>query len=300
VAASPAPNCPDEPASADEYVGGSIVTLGETTPSGYNFDGWQGTQQSAASNDGSGYTYVIMTADSTVTADFEKKSVAQQISDGLDTATQDVAIAAKKVVGVVAAVVGGVALGLNPVTGVVGLVDLIGLGVTSLLADAGVSGSALDGLNEGLTDVAQTLSFAIADLSCATVWSANANGDDASGNALGQVGKVASEAVQAQDATETYDEDVQDAATDYEINGADAEELSTTDQVVGLAGKYGSRLGVVGAVAAGIYTEVESGGPDTGWDASASAAWTGGADVYDSCINSSLPSYIPTPDSGGS
>jgi hypothetical protein len=295
VAASPAPNCPDEPASADEYVGGSIVTLGETTPSGYNFDGWQGTNQTAASNDGSGYTYVIMTGDSTVTADFEAKSIAQDISDGVDTVTQSIAIAAKKAVGVVAAVVGGVALGLNPVTGVVGVVDLVGLGVVSLLKDAGVSGAGLDGLNNGLTDVAQTLSFAISDLTCATVWSANANGDNGADNALGQVGNVASSTIQAQDATETYDQDVHDAAVDYEINGADAEELSTTDQVVGLAGKYGSRLGVVGAVAAGIYTEVSTGGPNTGWDSSASAAWTGGADVYDSCINSSLPSYMPTP-----
>jgi hypothetical protein len=295
---APAPNCPDEPASANMYIGGTVVTMQETEPSDYHFLGWSGTQQTAASNDGSGYAYVIMNADASVTADYEKLSFADKLVGDISTATNDVAIAAKKAVGVVAAVVGGVAIGLNPLTGPVGVLDEIGLGVVDLLQYAGVSGSGLDAVNSGLEDVSQTLSFAISDLTCATEWSANANtgGTGAAQNTLGQVGAVASASYQAVDATETYDQDVNDYNADYAENGdaAVTEELSTTDHVIGLVGKYGSRLGVAAAVGTGIYQEVE-GGPNVGWDSSASSAWTGGGDVYSACISASEPSYITNP-----
>ncbi len=236
-----------------------------------------------------------MPSDVTLTATFRDKTVAEKINDAADAAGNGIAITAKKAVGVVAAVVGGLALGLNPVTGIAGLAAIVGTLASDALTAMGVTGSGLDDFTAAVNDVAETLSFAVADLSCATVWSANANAgnNNASDGALGQGANLVSEGVQANEATVNYDEDVNDAATSAEISGDDANVvLSTSDKVLGNLSKYGSRLGVAAVIGVSIYTEVE-GGPNVGWDSSASAAWTGGGDVYNACIMSSEPSYLP-------
>jgi hypothetical protein len=245
-----------------------------------------------------------MTADANIYADYTAKSVGEKITDAFTSAGNAIAITAKKVTGVVAAVASGLLLGLNPVTGIAGALDVVGLGITSLLKALGVSGSGLDALNLGLDDVAETLTMLTAAISCGTVWSANANTtNNALQDANGQIGNSISSAVQARDATQTADEELaaeeakQQAAaeTQYGLTGAPvntvAEEASSVGKGVTFVSKYGSRLGVVGAVAAGIYSEATS-GPNVGWDSSATAAWTGGADVYNSCINATEPSYM--------
>jgi hypothetical protein len=300
VAESPQPNCPDTPASANEYIGGTTVTLQETGHSGDDFSGWTGNPTGTSGT----FAFTTMTADTTIDADYTAKSVGEKISDAFTSAGNAIAITAKKVTGVVAAVASGLLLGLNPVTGIAGALDVVGLGITSLLKDLGVSGSGLDALNLGLDDVAETLTMLTAAISCGTVWSANANTtNNAAQDANGQIGNTISGGIQARNATQDAAEELaaeeakQQAAaeTQYGLTGAPvntvAEEASSVGKGVTFISKYGSRLGVVGAVAAGIYSEATS-GPNVGWDSSATAAWTGGADVYNSCINASEPSYM--------
>jgi hypothetical protein len=177
------------------------------------------------------------------------------------------------------------------------------------LKAAGVTGTAFDAISAGVNDAAETLAFGVADLSCAAVWSANGNSDDGGGsgpvdannvhNAAGQTSNVAAEVIQANKALDDAAAAEAKAAAAAAEAGTAAEDVSTLAKVgAGLSkvkaglSKYGSSLGTIAIVGVSIYQEVE-GGPGVGWDSSASAAWTGGGDVYDSCISSSEPSYLP-------
>jgi hypothetical protein len=309
--ASPAPNCPDTPASANEYIGDTAVTVTAGHEGGQDyFSGWSGSGHDATQDDDVAQTTVVtMTGNLSVTSEFQKQSAAAAIAGGFVSLGQDIAITAKKVVGVVAAVAGGVAIGLNPVTGPVGLAVLIATLAIMALKAAGVTGTAFDAISAGVNDAAETLAFGVADLSCAAVWSANGNSDDGGGagpvdannvhNAAGQTSNVAAEGIQANKALDDAAAAEAKAAAAAAEAGTAAEDVSTLAKVgAGLSkvkaglSKYGSSLGTIAIVGVSIYQEVE-GGPGVGWDSSASAAWTGGGDVYDSCISSSEPSYLP-------
>lgn len=61
----------------------------------------------------------------------------------------------------------------------------------------------------------------------------------------------------------------------------------------GFAGKYGTRLGVAASAVSSIVG-MASGGAGVGWDSTATAAWTGGGQVYDACLTAAEPTYMKT------
>lgn len=304
---SPAPNCPDTSATTHEYIGGTTVALAATGHSGDNFTGWTGQPTGSQGN----YAWVTMDADKAVYSDYTAKSVGQKIGDAITEAATQVAIAAKKATGVVAATVSALVIGENPLTAAGSLVVLLGTGVSDLLQALGVSGAGLTDLNDVLTDISQTITLMTAYLNCATVWSANGNGTATSGTptgkttAAGQIGNQYAQTTFRGKADEKYYEDLaeeeaaQQAAAEqpYNLTGAPqgaVAETSALDSATSsyrFVAKWGTRVGAAATAAVSIYQEVST-GPGTGWDSSATTAWTGGGKVYTSCLMASEPTYM--------
>ncbi len=319
LAVSPAPNCPDAPAGSHSYIGGTVVTFQATGHGDDVFRGWTGDGTAAGA-----YAYVTMDADHGVYADYTAKSVGEKITAVADSVGNDVAIGAKKLVGVVSAVVGGLVMGDNPITAIGGLVVLLGEGVQAIANALGVSSAGLTAFEGGILDISEMLTYLNSTSQCATVWAAAGNSDSAtsaSSTAEGQAGSaIAKDALTTQQAA---DKAAAQAAQDAAIESAydaettslvgqpfatttvsrtqaalDALKANSTVQSVSAAAddakKLAGRLGPVAAVGGSIYSEV-SNGSGSGWDSSASAAWTGGGDAYMRCMEEAVPPYFGLP-----
>src|SRR6185437_14652320 len=249
VTASPAPNCPDTSATTHEYIGGTTVALAATGKSGDNFTGWTGSPTGSTGN----YAWVTMTKDVAVYADYTGKSVGQKISDAVTEAATEVAIAAKKATGVVAAAASALLVGENPLTAAGSMVVLLGTGVSDLLKALGVSGSGLTDLNNVLTDISQTITMATAYLNCTTVWSANGNTTAAGASpttvktsAVGQIGNQYAQTRFKGEATSSYyeglaeEEAAQQAAAQqpYKLTGAHEGAVAETSALDSAASSY--------------------------------------------------------------
>ena len=318
---APAPNCPNTPASAHEYIGGTNVVMQATGHSTDNFDGWTGSPTGTQGT----YAWVTMDKATAVYSDYTSKSVGQKIDDAFTSVGTDIAVAAKKAAGVAASVVSGLLVGGDPITAAASLAVLVGTGISDILSAVGVNTGGLAEMNTVLGDISQTINMMTASLNCATVWAANANtGSSTSGALLQQSGSVYAKTLIADKTgaavdAEVYEEEAAsqwEASQPYSLAGTPDSDLippyttaeklaasassaadsasSAATSATRFAAKYGTRLGVAASAVSSIVSEA-SDGPGVGWDSTATAAWTGGASVYDSCLNAAEPSYFGTP-----
>jgi hypothetical protein len=270
VKISPAPNCPDTPASAHSYIGGTSVALQAIGDGGLVFRGWNGPTMFSSDT----IAGTNMTADVALYANYTSKSVGEHITDIASTVGDALAITMKKVTGVAAAIATGLITGGNPVTAAMGLVVLLGKAVGGVASLLGVDSAGLRSFQSVVDGVAATMAYFTAITTCATAWSASADGAPPSGGT-----SAADVTASGYSAYTTY--------RDTAANPAPATNL-------GQAKKLGARLGAVVSVGAGIY-QMATGGPGTGWDSSAASAWTTGGDAYAVCFGRAIPSYVGLP-----
>jgi hypothetical protein len=293
IAVSPAPNCPDAPASAHSYIAGTNVALEATGDGSLIFRGWTGNP-STTDND---IAVATMLTDQTIDADYTAETTGEKIVGGLTDFGNDVAVLGKKAVGVVSSIATALILGSNPVIALASLGTAIVEGVIDGLQYLGVSGSGLDAVKNGADDVASMLNFVTSATSCATVWS-EGTGDDVADNSgskgqgiEGATGKALTKEYQTQQAIADANAEAAQKAAIEGSYGADVDEVGAT------VGQNAGRLGSAATVGVAIYQEVTSG--SLAWDSSATAAWTGGGDAYTRCMEDAVPAYLGLPPAPG-
>lgn len=264
VKISPAPNCPDKPASAHSYIGGTSVALQAMGDGNLVFRGWNGP--TIFSDDT--FAGVNMTADVALYANYTSMSVGEHITDIASTVGDTLAITAKKATGVAAAIATTLIAGGNPISTAVGLVSLLGQAVGGVATLLGVDSAGLRSFQSVVAGIAATMSFMTAFSSCATEWSMGANGKPP--------------------ASETTAEDL--VAGGYNVyaglTGAIEGPSAAADLAQGK--KLGARLGAVVTVGTGLFNMATQ-GTSGGWDSSAASAWTTGGDTYMNCFARSMP-----------
>ena len=322
------PNCPDTPASENKYIGGTLITLqtignaGTKVFRGFtgDFDGQSGI-----------YSWVSIEKDSAIYSNYETRTAGEAITDALSDAANGAAIAAKKAVGVVAAVAAAFVMGDNPVLMVASLVVLLGMGVQAIADEFNLSSDGLKAFTGGIQALSQTLTLLQSVATCATVWSASsgsstAQAKDVGTTAMGAAGTVianrileaknraadlreAQRAAQSAAMAAAYDarlanqllstSDEATSAGTRALNYVTATATSASDSVTkALDAAKGpletvGRLGDVALVGYTIYSEYQN--QSTGWDSSAESAWTTGGDVYMNCMMDAIPPYFGVP-----
>lgn len=274
VAISPAPNCPDARASAHSYIGGTSVALQATGDGSLVFRGWNGP---TAFSDGD-IAGTNMTVDVALYANYTSKSAGEHITDIANTVGDALAITAKKAVGVAAAIATGFISGGNPIALGFTVVSLLGKAVGGIADLLGVDSAGLRTFQSVIAGVASIMTYMTSITTCATAWSAAADGGASNGTGA------------------------QDAAAKAAAQAAKyANQAGTPPPTnLGQAKRLGSRLGAVVSVGVGIYGAATS-GSGLGWDSSATSAWTSGGDAYAVCIGRAIPSFVglpPIPDAG--
>ena len=285
VAVDPAPNCPDTPASAHEYIGGTAVTLQQTGDGSLVFRGWTG------SPDGTDGAYAIsqMNSDTAIYADYTSKSIGEKITAVATVVGDALANGTKKLVGVAAAVATGLLIGADPLTAVAGIAVLLGKAVQGIASALGVSSGGLVAFENGIDDISAMMTFLSAVTNCATVWSATSpsstttTSSDAGSTPEGALGHTLVKTTQAE----------QKAAAQAAEKLAQQQAISATSSIMGDAKVVARRLGAAGSIATGIYAVGNSAGG--GWGDSASEAWTTGGDAYATCYGQSIPAYFGLP-----
>jgi hypothetical protein len=283
VALSPAPNCPDTPASEHKYIGGTAVTLQQTGDGNLVFRNWTGTTDGTVGS----YAITQMNADVAIYADYTSKSIGETITSIASVVGDTLANATKKLVGVAATVATGLLMGSNPITAAVGMTVLLGKVVQGIADALGVSSDGLVAFESGISAISSMVTFLTAAASCVTVWSTTSNSPPTTSGA-----SSASSASQGDLGATLLAQ--QNAATLAAQKDAQKQAILSSSNLVGDAKAVVGRLGTGGAIAAGIYGSfVDSSGG--GWGDTASEAWTGGGDVYASCYEAAIPSYFDLP-----
>jgi hypothetical protein len=310
VTVDPAPNCPGAAPGSHSYVGGTVVTLTRTSEGANLFRGWTGAPDATQGD----LAQVTLSGDRAVYANFTAKSVGESFVGAMTSVGDFVAVAAKKTVGVVAAVAGAVVTGANPLAAAAGAVALVLKGLVAGLEALGLHGAVLDGMSSASADIGAFLTYMTSTLSCATNW-ASSNGSTDAGAAAktvqGQVGgklgtqlsDAAKAAEAARDAARTAQTTAMRQAFQFtKTNSVPASTIpvatATTSLRAGLATaqKLAAKLGPAVAAGSAIYAMAGEGG----WDGSAKDAWTSGGDQYTRCMALAVPDYLglpPVPDS---
>jgi hypothetical protein len=304
ITRSNAPTCPDEPASANKYVGGGTITLAGDVHSDEVFQGWSGD----VGRTDEGITWVIMDGDKTANLNFRGKTTGEKISDGFTWFGNQVAVTAKKAVAAVA-LVGEALINNVPPLGIVQAMVALSQGVDTLLGFAGVN----LGITQYLLYAQQTVNWLTSSLTCASVWgfsSSSSSGTATTGNNnLVVTGNATANSLSWVHDTKEAAQELKDAqaartweqvgSTSGGMNQAALELNETTGAIdkakIGFSkvktGIFG--VGTVAAVAQtgyDVYNIVQA-GPGFGWDSSATSAWTNG-DAFESCSKSMVPGYV--------
>ncbi|GAB2454428.1 hypothetical protein HD599_002961 [Conyzicola lurida] len=319
------PNCPDTPASEQKYVGGTSVTFTATGAGNKNFRGFTGAPDGQEGN----YAWVTIDGDTAVYANYESKSIGQVIVDGITSVANNIAVGAKKAVGVAAAVAGAFLVGDNPVMLAANLVVLLGQAVQAIADRFGLSSEGLASFTNGIKALSQTLDMISATTTCTTAWALASNAAAAptvSSTAATKIGSVATDkinaaqkAVDAKRQAEIYEQMVtvnmfkdakaatvvtdtgQGAASStskilasIKAKGAAAADSAqeVADKLKGPLG-YAAAAGDVAMIGYKLYADIDSGA--AGWDPDAATAWTQGADLFMNCMTNSIPDYMGVP-----
>jgi hypothetical protein len=320
-----APNCPDTPASEQKYIGGTSLTFTATGSGDANFRGFTGAPDG---QDGI-YAWVTVEGDTAVYANYVAKSVGERIVDGLTSIGNNIAVAAKKAVGVAAAVAGAFLVGDNPIMLAANLVVLLGQAVQAIADRFGLSSEGLASFTNGIKALSQTLDMISATTTCTTAWALASNAaavPTVSSTAATKIGSVATDkinaaqkAVDAKRQAEIYEQmvtvnmfkdakaatvvaDTGQGATSstakilasIKAKGAAAAESAqeVADKLKGPL-SYAAAAGDVAMIGYKLYADIDSGA--AGWDPDAATAWTQGSDLFMNCMTNSIPDYMGVP-----
>lgn len=285
AAPDPAPNCPGAPASEYRYIGGTVVTLEATSDGSAIFREWKGPVDAA---DGK-FAAVVVNADKEVYSYFSSPSAGEAIRDAFVSLGNDIAVAAKKGVGIAAAVASSFIAGSNPVFAVMSAVSAFGKALDFITDKLGVEGQVLDAILSGTDAVGTAMELLQAPFQCGVEWSASAGSTDYSTppDTSGSVQTVAANALAGQ-LRDRATANTQSALAGV-IDRFYGAEAAANVQTAQRAAKVGGRLAAVGYA---VYQQASSGE----WDSSAEAAWTDGS-AYNACmarVLSKIPG-IPAP-----
>lgn len=190
VNVSPAPNCPGYAASEHKWVAGAVIalTVDDTVMKNNQtyFDGWTGGPDSASGKTAG----VILSADRAVYANFRSNDLGSALG-------RTASALAQTYVGVIAGALGGLLLGSNPVTAVLGIVNTVLGGIVKIAGALGASGSVLNALSSA-ADATQWLTNLItAPMGCISNWSGGEGGPAGTGSSTlaGQAGRSIGNAV---------------------------------------------------------------------------------------------------------
>jgi hypothetical protein len=319
------PNCPDTPASEQKYIGGTSVTFTATGSGDANFRGFTGAPDG---QDGI-YAWVSIDGDTAVYANYVAKSVGQVIVDGITSVANNIAVGAKKAVGVAAAVAGAFLVGDNPVMLAANLVVLLGKAVQAIADRFGLSSEGLAKFTGGIEALSQTLDMISATTTCTSAWALASNASPAptvSSTAAASIGTTATKkinaaqaAVDAKRQAEIYEQMVtvnmfkdakaaavvadtgQGAAssTSKILASIKAKGAAAADAAQEVADKlkgplaYAAAAGDVAMIGYKLYSDIDSGA--AGWDPDAATAWTQGSDIFMNCMTNSIPDYMGVP-----
>ena len=319
------PNCPDTPASQGKYIGGTQVSFEATGSGDAHFRGFTGAP------DGQDGTLAWVTVDSDVAvyANYESRSVGEKIVDGFVSLGNNIAIGAKKAVGVASAVAGAFLVGDNPVMLAANLVVLLGQAVQAIADQFGLSSAGLASFTAGIKHLSQTLDMINSTTTCTTAWAMASNAAAAptvKSATAAKIGTVmtdkinaAQKAVDAKRQAEIYEQMVtvtmfKDAKAATAVADAGQSTVSSTQRAISYLATKGTaaadaakevaeklkgpmqkagQLGDVAMIGYKLYSDIDSGA--AGWDADAESAWTKGQDVFMNCMTNSIPDYMGVP-----
>jgi len=319
------PNCPDTPASESKYIGGTLVSFEATGSGDANFRGF------TDSPDGQDGTLAWVTVDSDVTvyANYQARSIGEKIVDGFVSIGNNIAIGAKKAVGVASAVAGAFLVGENPVMLAANLVVLLGQAVQMIADQFGLSSAGLASFTAGIKHLSQTLDMINSTTTCTTAWAMASNAaapptvKSATAQKIGTVMtdklNAAQKATDAARQAEIYEQMVtvtmfKDAKAATAVADAGQETVSSTQRALSYLATKGSaaadaakeaaealkgpmqtagQLGDVAMIGYKLYSDIDSGA--AGWDSDAESAWTKGQDVFMNCMTNSIPDYMGVP-----
>jgi len=285
AAPDPAPNCPGAPASEHRYIAGTVVTLEATRDGSAIFREWKGPVDAV---DGK-FAAVVVNADKAVYSYFSSPSAGEAIRDAFVSLGNDIAVAAKKGVGVAAAVASSFIAGSNPVFAVMSAVSAFGKALSFITDKLGVQGQVLDAILTGTEAVGTAMELLQAPFQCGVEWSASAGSSSYSAppDTSGSIQTVAANALAGQ-LRDRATANTQSALAGV-IDRFYGAEAAANVQTAQRAAKTGGRLAAVGYA---VYQQVSAGQ----WDSSAEAAWTDGS-AYNACmarVLSKIPG-IPAP-----
>ncbi|CAN5239552.1 hypothetical protein BH11ACT5_BH11ACT5_22460 [soil metagenome] len=266
------PNCPYTVAGKNLYLGGTPVILHATDSKGLVFLGWNGVD---AVDGDAHWASVTMTSDKTASPSYRRTTAGEDVTSVATAVGDSLAIASKKMVGVISATVAAYAK--EVLSKATLAADALGY-VAQGLEAVGVHGAAIDGMKSMSTMMNNVIGLLWAPMDCITAWSAG--GEDtifyAAQNAIGT-------------AVVTY----------MTLNAQKLEEqvvtpVSTWDKLVAQATSVADKLAkkaepaVTAATALAqakkVYTASQGGA--LGWEDSAYDAWGSQASVsvYTSCM----------------
>lgn len=190
VNVSPAPNCPGYAESEHKWVAGTVITLTVDKKAMKDnitsFAGWTGGPDSASGETAG----VILSSDRAVYANFRSSDFGSNFQNTASALAQTY-------VGVIAGALGGLLMGSNPVTIVLGIVNTVLGGIVKVAGALGASGSVLDALSSA-ADATQWLTNLItAPMGCVANWSGGEGGPAGNGTSTlaGQAGRSIGNAV---------------------------------------------------------------------------------------------------------
>ncbi|MFN8040949.1 MAG: Ig-like domain-containing protein [Acidimicrobiales bacterium] len=298
------PNCPDEPTAYDMYLGGATVTLSGRLPSSSVFTGWAGDVERTGDVP---VTWVVMDGDKTVKYTYRDMTTGEKISDAVSQAGDQIAIGAKKAVGVVAAAMVALVNDAPPL-GVMNDVMALATGFDSLMRLVGVD----VGVTQYLAYAQQTVKWLTSTLTCASVWGLSSAETPAgtSNAATREIDKISNIQRRQQLADEAAQGLAQaEARRTFTSVGATSGGLGvmsvkeTTSKVNQAKLKFAkfkkyradksvkkAKIGAGIGVGLEIYNIVDGAG-GIGWDSDASSAWTNG-DAFMSCSKDMVPDYV--------
>jgi len=163
-----APNCPGVDAKERRYLGGTAVVLHGPDSGDTLFRGWTSGTDEVDKADAR-WASVVMSSDKTVIANYTSKSLGERMASA-GTAVGDVlAVASKKMVGIVAAAATAyVQVLLAKVSLVAEGIGYLALGLENL----GVHGAGIDGMKNTAKLMTSMLSMLSAPFDCVSAWAA--------------------------------------------------------------------------------------------------------------------------------
>jgi hypothetical protein len=298
------PNCPDEAAADNRYIGGSTVTMSGRLPSSSVFEGWTGDVERTGAVP---VTWVVLDRDKSVRYSYRGMTTGEKINNAFSEAGDQMAIGAKKAVGVVAAAASAL-INDAPPLGVINDVMVLATGFDSLMKLVGVDA----GVTQYLSYAKETVAWLSSSLTCASVWGlSSSDTPSATQNAATrEIDKIANIRRREGLANEAAEGLAQaEARRTYAAAGATSGGLGvlsvkeTTSKVNQAKLKFAkfkkyradkavtkAKIGAGVGVGLEIYNIVDGAG-GIGWDADASEAWTNG-DAFMNCAKDLVPGYV--------